>query len=149
MTNLNLVESCREELRARGFVVVAVEGERSECDWAYTVGLHRSAGHPELVLVGLDAAMAGGVLDAVGQRVLDGENLLGAPSLRAGPLEFVVHEVDPLWRQCGDWFALGRAVLGADWPRTLQLVWPDRAGRFPQIPGDPRWSLRQPLLAER
>lgn len=148
----DFISSCWNDIEARGFLVAAVEGGAQACDWAYTVGLHLTTGHPELVLVGLDAAMAGGVLDSVGQRVVDGLVLGPDVPLRIGPVVLGLREVDPLWRTHGDWFALGRAVLGRrglSWPPTLQVVWPDQHGDVPQQPGDPRWSLRQPLLAER
>jgi hypothetical protein len=67
----DFISSCWTDIDARGYLVAAVEGGGDGCDWAYTVGLHLTAGHPELVLVGLDAAMAGGVLDTLGQRVVD------------------------------------------------------------------------------
>jgi len=148
----DFISSCWTDIEARGFLVAAVEGGAEGCDWAYTVGLHLTAGHPELVLVGLDAAMAGGVLDSVGQRVVDGLVLGPGRPLQIGPVELGLRPVDPLWRTHGDWFALGRAVLARralPWPPTLQVVWPDQDGAVPEEPGDPRWSLRQPLLAER
>ncbi|MFM7064582.1 MAG: DUF4262 domain-containing protein [Actinomycetes bacterium] len=152
MEATDLILTCWTDIDARGFLVAAVEGGAQGCDWAYTVGLHLTTGHPELVLVGLDAAVAGGLLDAVGQRIVDGLVLDPGEPVWVGPVELGVREVDPLWRSHGDWFALGRAVLGRrglDWPPTLQVVWTDRTGAAPERPGDPDWALRQPLLAER
>ena len=148
----DFISNCWTDIAARGYLVAAVEGGADGCDWAYTVGLHLTTGHPELVLVGLEAAMAGGVLDSVGQRVVDGLVLDEDRPFRMGPLHLELRHVDPLWRSHGDWFSLGRTVLGAkglEWPPTLQVVWPDPAGEFPDRPGDPRWTFRQPLLAER
>jgi hypothetical protein len=58
--------------------------------------------------------------------------------------------VEPLWLGLGDWFNLGREVMaiwGERWPDSLQLIWSDADGRFPERPGDPEWSFRQPLLS--
>jgi hypothetical protein len=148
----NFISTCWTDIAARGYLVAAVDGGADGFDWAYTVGLHLTTGHPELVLVGLEAAMAGGVLDSVGQRVVDGLELHVDEPVRMGPMTLALRWVDPLWRTDGDWFALGRAVLGSkglEWPQTLQVVWPDSSGEFPDRPGDPRWTFRQPLLAER
>lgn len=147
-----LVEGCWEEIDRAGYLVVAVDGERATCDWAYTIGLHRSTGHPELCLVGIDAAMAGGVLDALAGRVLAGRRFEAGGSVTVGPLHLGLRPVDRLWLDDGDWFTVGRAVLavrGLPWPSTLQVLWPDDVGEYPEHPGDPRWALRQPLLAER
>jgi hypothetical protein len=148
----DFISSCWTDIDARGYLVAAVEGGGDGCDWAYTVGLHLTAGHPELVLVGLDAAMAGGVLDTLGQRVVDGLELHLDEPVRMGPMALGLRWVDLPWRTDGDWFSLGRAVLGSkglEWPPTLQVVWPDPSGEFPERPGDPRWTFRQPLLSER
>jgi hypothetical protein len=60
--------------------------------------------------------------------------------------------VDDLWCGLGDWFNLGREVMstwGGRWPESIQLTWADADGHYPQEAGDPRWSMRQPLLAAR
>jgi hypothetical protein len=109
----NFISTCWTDIAARGYLVAAVDGGADGFDWAYTVGLHLTTGHPELVLVGLEAAMAGGVLDSVGQRVVDGLELHVDEPVRMGPMTLALRRVDPLWRTDGDWFALGRAVLGS------------------------------------
>ena len=95
----------------------------------------------------LHLVRAGAVQHAPGRLELHVEE-----PVRIGPMSLALRWVDPLWRTDGDWFALGRAVLGSkglEWPPTLQVVWPDSSGDFPDRPGDPRWMFRQPLLAER
>lgn len=145
-----VVEACRREIDQGGFTVVALVGDRLGCDWAYSIGLHRSFGHPELVLVGMDAALAGAVVENLARRVAAGERLDGAEELVLdGGLVLRVGCVDPLYRAQGDWFELGRAVMdvwGERWPASLQLVWGDPALGHPELPGDPSWQLRQPLL---
>jgi len=145
-----LIEDCRRELDEGGFTVAALVGDELGCDWAYTIGLHRNFGHPELLVVGLDAPIAGVVLELLGERIAAGDRLDDGRELTLdGGLEFRAREVDPLFGAQGDWFNLGREVMacwGERWPTSLQLVWSDRDQEFPQHPGDPRWSLRQPLL---
>ena len=145
-----LIEDCRREVDEGGFTVVALVGDELGCDWAYTIGLHRNFGHPELLVVGLEAPMAGVVLELLGERIVAGERLdAGRELTMDGGMEFRACEVDPLFGAQGDWFNLGREVMtcwGERWPMSLQLVWSDRDQAFPERPGDPRWSLRQPLL---
>ena len=119
-------------------------------DWAYTIGLHHSYGHPELLLVGLEAPIAGAVIEVVARTVAEGRVIRAGDEFTLdGGLELRAHAVDDLWCGMGDWFNLGREVMstwGLRWPESLQLVWSDAEGRYPERPGDPRWSFRQPLL---
>ncbi len=145
-----MIEDCRQELEDGGFTVLALLGDEHGCDWAYTMGLHRNFGHPELLVVGLEAPVAGAVLELLGQRVAAGERVdAGSHLLMDGGLDFQVRGVDPLFASRGDWFVLGREVMacwGERWPTSLQLIWSDPAHGYPDRPGDPRWVVRQPLL---
>lgn len=146
-----IIDLFRSDIDAGAFNVAALTADESGCDWAYSVGLHRCHGHAELVIVGLEAPIAGAVIEVLGKEVSEGRRLEAGTSVQLlGGLELHVHEVDRLWLARGDWFELGREVMscwGDRWPETLQLVWSDADGAFPEKPGDPRWTLRQPLLA--
>ncbi|MPZ68672.1 MAG: DUF4262 domain-containing protein [Actinobacteria bacterium] len=48
---------------------------RASRSWCYSVGLAERFEHPELVVVGLEAEDAGGLLNAIGDLVRDGERL--------------------------------------------------------------------------
>lgn len=145
-----LIEDCRRELDDGGFTVVALVGDELGCDWAYSIGLHRSYGHPELTVIGLEAPVAGAVLELLGARIAAGECFSPGQQLAMdGGLEFRVCSVDPLFSRHGDWFILGREIMtcwGERWPASLQLVWCDGHHQFPEHPVDPRWTTRQPLL---
>ena len=145
-----MIDECRRELDHGGFTVAALVGDELGCDWAYTIGLHRSFGHPELTLVGLGAPVAGAVLELLGARIAAGEVLAAGQELTMdGGLEFRVRSVDPLFCAHGDWFILGREVMacwGERWPASLQLVWCDGDHVFPEHPVAPQWQTRQPLL---
>lgn len=145
-----VIEDIVDEVERGGFTVAAIAGDGSGIDWAYTIGLQRNHGHPELLLVGVDAPLAGVVLQHLGDTIAAGRSLADelVIDLRDG-VEFRVHQVDELFLAHGDWFVLGRAVTeswGGRWPATLQLVWRDHDGDFPDRAGDRRWMLRQPLL---
>jgi len=144
------IEMCRSDIALGGFSVAAIVADETGCDWAYTIGLHQSYGHPELLLVGLEAPIAGAVVEVVARRVAEGFRIGAGDAVALdGGLELRASRVDELWCGMGDWFNLGREVMsswGLRWPESIQLVWSDAEGRYPERPGDPRWSLRQPLL---
>lgn len=142
----------RNDIASAGYTVAAIIADESGCDWAYSIGLHHSYDHPELLVVGIDAPVAGAVIEVLGDAVANGRRIQdGEAVCLDGGLEFRAHEVDALWCGNGDWFNLGREVVasswGERWPRSIQLVWADEHGRYPEQPGDPSWSLRQPLLS--
>lgn len=145
-----IIDLFRKDIDDGGFNIAALVADESGCDWAYSVGLHRIHHHPELLIVGLDAPIAGAVIEVLGKDIAEGRVLDPGAAVRLdGGMQLQVREVDPLWLGRGDWFELGRAVMehwGERWPPTLQLVWSDARGEYPQRPGDPHWTLRQPLL---
>lgn len=134
-----------------GYTVAAIIADESGCDWAYSIGLHHSFGHPELLVVGIDAPLAGAIIEVLCGTVAEGRRIEpGHAVTLEGGLEFRAQEVDELWCGLGDWFNLGREVMstwGERWPESIQLIWSDEDGRYPEEPGDPRWTLRQPLLS--
>lgn len=150
MEHADEIEICRTDIALGGFSVAAIIADETGCDWAYTIGLHHSYGHPELLLVGLEAPIAGAVIEVVARTVAEGRVIRAGDEFTLdGGLELRAHAVDDLWCGMGDWFNLGREVMstwGLRWPESLQLVWSDAEGRYPERPGDPRWSFRQPLL---
>lgn len=150
MGSFEVVDSFRSDITEVGYTVAAVTGDRTGCDWAYSVGLHHTHRHPELIMVGLDAPLAGAVIQALGDKVCAGVDLRGSGDVMVGPMALRFRQVDDLFCSQGDWFNLGREVVstwGERWPATLQVVWADDSGRFPEETGDPAWFLRQPLLA--
>lgn len=145
-----LIKDCRQELADGGFTVAALVGDELGCDWAYTIGLHRNFGHPELLVVGLDAPVAGAVVELAGARISAGRAIeVGAEWEIEGGFSFTARSIDPLFAAHGDWFNLGREVLshwGSRWPETVQLVWGDGDEFADGSMDDGSFSLRQPLL---
>lgn len=144
------LEIFRRDIEAGGYSVAAIVADETGCDWAYSIGLHHTMGHPELFLVGLGAPLAGAIIEMVADEVVAGRRIDPGTSLvLEGGLELRAHAVDALWCGLGDWFNLGREVVsawGERWPASIQLTWSDVDGTFPERPGDPNWTLRQPLL---
>lgn len=146
-----VLNSFTQDIDEIGYGVAAIIGDVTGCDWAYSVGLTHSFDHPELIVVGVDAPLAGAIIQGLADKVAGGIDLRHQPSARIGPMCVRFEEVEDLFCGQGDWFNLGREVMaefGERWPDTLQVVWADADGRFPEDDEhDREWFLRQPLLA--
>jgi len=145
-----VIEMFRTEILAGSFNVAAVFADETGCDWAYSVGLDRNFQHPELLLVGLDASLAGAVIEVLGKQVSGGRLLMPGDNVQIeGCICLQVREVDLLWLARSEVFELGRAVMGSwgeRWPETLQLVQADTRGGFPTVAGALGCSPRQSVL---
>ncbi len=112
--------------------------------FAYTVGLGHRAGHPELVMSGLDHGVMHRALNALAQRVIAGRVL--APG---DVVENVLAGVPVAIEQMAG-TGLVDTVTWSGWfhrrtPEALTVVWPDRNGVFAWQPGAAELlSERQP-----
>ena len=104
--------------------------------FAYTVGLGHRAGHPELLMSGLDPRLMHRALNGVAQRIMGG--------LRLAPgdvLEDVLAGV-PVAVERVSHAGLLETVTWSGWfhrrePEALAIVWPDGQGVFAWQPGAP------------
>jgi hypothetical protein len=143
-------EFIRRCIQDPGWAVQLVdEGDSpSEPAFAYTIGLHHSFGHPELIVLGQPKELMHAMLNIIGGRIRKGARYADGDSLddviegypvRLREVErresFEAHVGYALWFYAGKPF------------RLFQVVWPDKHGRFP---GEPRvWEElkeREPLL---
>ena len=106
--------------------------------YLYTIGLGQNFGHPELVVIGMDAETAFPLTIKVVGIVRSGaklplyvriENVLEGLDVMLTPVP-----ADDL----PEWFAMGLSYYAQhlDTPmRVVQIVWPDASNRFPWEPG--------------
>ena len=118
-------------------------------DWAYTIGLHHTFGHPEVILFGLAPELAHTLLNDVRDLIVEGHHFADRTEsdevLTGRPVAF--REVRPVWHEAYvgvmRWFYDGEPVP------VLQMFWPDRESRFPwALDFDTRFAGKQPLLFE-
>lgn len=132
-----------QEVSVVGWSVQAASGNHVTPPWAYTVGLWASHQAPELVIAGMPADQMTGIVHAVAERIAEGTPLSVTSAIDgicSRPL--TVRPVHASWRETSV-FSVSDHYYGYVRPRYLQVVWPDRRGRFP---GQLGFAGRQPML---
>jgi hypothetical protein len=112
--------------------------------YAYTVGFTRSFEFPEAVVTGLDLDTSNAVLAALGAQLASGER----PAFHVAidlDLTFPV-VLQPVLATARPLLVLAEGFYGADPYEAIQVVWPDRHGRFPWEAGHRQAGSYQPLL---
>ncbi|MDI1462970.1 DUF4262 domain-containing protein [Catellatospora sp. KI3] len=114
-----------------GWHAAGVLADDQSPGWAYTVGLWHSLGRPEVSVFGLPVEKAMDIVNVAGRLVRDGGTLVdGRDSdeiLRGVPV--AVRKVHFSWY--ADLFGQAVGFYQGKVPPMLQLVWPDRSGRWP------------------
>jgi hypothetical protein len=137
------------DVKEYGWHVLNVFGPEGP-KFSYTIGLYLSFGHPELLVAGLPPEKAMPIVNLIGERVAKGEafasGTVSTEILRNLPVSF--RAVDPAhypeWIGLGLWFY--RSLRPGELP-LLQIVWPDREGRFPWDEGfDESLRAFQPVV---
>jgi hypothetical protein len=131
-----------------GCHLALLEPEDDLPGFAYSIGLYKKFGHPEIICFGLKTEVLGAVLNHACDLIKAGEKLLPG-NLYSGFLEgydiqFVEVEKDYYQNYVGygGWFY----DMSFDFP-LLQLVWPDKQHKFPwEGAFNPQWKFKQPLL---
>jgi len=127
------------------FLGVLPEGDRP--GWGYTIGLHETHQHPELIVFGLGATTMHKLLSNAVARIEEGIRFADGASddeiLERYPATF--RAVHPMWFPSMVGYA-GWFYEGFNFP-LLQLFWPDAAGAFPWEPAcNPTVAALQPRL---
>jgi len=136
-----------EHVNTVGWSVAMIEATDYLPSFAYTIGLWKSYGHPELISFGLTVKTLHEILN------LAGENIKNGAQYKVGTVysEFFTNGNAQLLavdeRNIRDYF--GYAVWfnkGQEFP-AMQLVWTDRDGKYPWEEGyGEEFKYRQPLL---
>jgi hypothetical protein len=136
------------DIRDVGWSVIQIEDEEDEPgpQYSFSVGLFHSHGHPEIILLGLSAAVAGLIINTIGDTVAGGQRIepdRTYSEFANVPLAFVV--VDPAHYKKYVGYALW-LYGGPDFPMH-QCVWPLKSGHFPWDKGyDKDGAAIQPFL---
>jgi hypothetical protein len=135
------------DVNTHGWHVQIVLPDGANPGWAYSIGLFHTFRHPEILVFGLDGDLMHQLINHVGREARDGHRF--QPEREYGDIiekyRCTFRPVHASWYQhilCrATWFYKGSAFP------TLQLIWPDRAQRYPWDPDFEAKFLRdQPLL---
>jgi Domain of unknown function (DUF4262) len=141
------MQAIAADIRTVGWSVSAVLGDEIAPPWAYTVGLWLSHQGPELTMFGLPVEHLTTILNSMGDRMASGA-LIEVGDLAEGicPCSLAIRPVHASWRTTS-LFAISDRYYGYIRPTCLQVVWPDRRGRYPGDRGfQARYEGRQPML---
>jgi len=130
-----------------GWSVQIVPGDEYALPWAYTVGLWATHRAPEFTIAGLPTEHMKIILNAIAERVADGTRIDVADEVDGiCPCSLTVRPVHVSWRWT-NMLAISDRYYGYVRPSYLQVVWPDRRGRYPGDRGfQARYDGRQPML---
>jgi uncharacterized protein DUF4262 len=116
--------------------------------FTYSIGCYGHDGHPEFIVLGLNPSLAHVLLDGLCRRVAAGERFADGEAddkvLEGYPVRFKALPPDgtPL-----NW---ARNYYGVEELPALQIVWPDKEGRFPGEEGcEPQYVTAQEIEAVR
>lgn len=135
------------DIQQHGLSVVIIEATDYLPSFAYSIGLWQQCRHPEIICFGLANDALHDLVNSVGQLVREGADFkageLSDEVLEVGSVMFV--EVDE--RNVGDYFGYAMEFYNYEKFPALQMVWPDRVGKFPWEDGfEERLTDVQPLL---
>jgi hypothetical protein len=122
------------DIEEHGWHAIAINDE-DPSPYVFSVGIMHTLGHPELVMFGLDPELMHDVLWTAYRDVQSGRRI-DADGLYEGLIEgyaVAAREVHGSWHAhylgYAQWHR--RYVGKRGTLRAMQLVWPDKAGRFP------------------
>ncbi len=130
-----------------GWAVISIPEDTAGPGFSYTVGLQRSFGHPEILLAGLPPPTAHSVLNDAGEMVRAGRTF--TPGAVTAEL---LEGYDATFRPVPEFqfpAYLGEALrfYNGEPLQVLQLVYPDRGGRWPWDEGvHAGFRAAQPVL---
>lgn len=140
-------EKLKADVKRVGWHIVLVPEDDEGPGFAYTIGVHRTLQHPELIIVGLNLDVMGPILNGAAEVVKSGTRFESGKR-SAGVIERFDCELRAVHASHYDDY-VGQAIrfYGDSSFPLLQCVWPDMQGRFSWERGvNPRLAEAQPLL---
>jgi hypothetical protein len=134
----------KEHIEQFGWSIVVVEGNRTQAPFAYTIGLTRFHGHPELLVTGLDQSSTGSILNQLGSEVKSGRRFSAGYLVERedGRLLQFLRVTNPRrLLHAQDMYAGPAGLVPA-----LQVVYSTPEGRWPWQRGWPGGRRSQPLF---
>lgn len=140
-------QQCEEDIQRYGLHILKVAGGNEWPEFAYSVGLFQSFAHPEVIILGLPGDIAQDILNGLADVIRSGKRC--APEdetedlVERYPCKFLDVPFEQMFAHFGwaIWYYDDRMFP------VLQLVYPDRMGRWPWESGvSPEFASQQPVL---
>jgi len=129
-----------------GWHVILVPEDNQGAGFAFTIGLHHSYGHPEVMMFGLPLNVMHQVLNLVGEAAKIGRRYSAGDRV-ANLLEgYECTFVNVPKSAYADFLGYARWYYKGDHFPAVQCVWPDASGRFPWEVGAGWSGGNQPVL---
>lgn len=142
-------QKAHDDIATFGLHIISVTEEGDLPPFAYSIGIEKSLGLPELIVIGLNPSVAGNVLNACYDLMKDGTVFVPGTlidGLLEGEFTCIVGAVDPEhlrpYMGWAVWFHQGTQF------RALQIIYPSTLNIFPWEAEASDWFRgRQPLLS--
>ena len=138
-----------DDIANYGWHCVNIHPEGENVGYAFTIGLFKNYGHPELIIFGLSAKVAHQILSVAANTAKS-----GAPLNLAQPTDALIDDYECLFIKVP--FSEYREHVGYcrwyyqgnDFP-LYQIVWPSRDGLYPwHEKASPGFKAAQPVIAD-
>lgn len=144
----NILNKIRDDIIRSGFSIVSVFASNNTPSYAYTIGLHETYNHPEIIVLGLPAQPSHGVIANAVESILDGGKKISVGINYKG-----IANADVVFNVVSDFYKTKYALLAMDYYGSLegvefiQMLWPDPEGRFPfDFDFNKDFRFSQPIL---
>ena len=143
-TDEQIFQARLQTIERHGWAVTSVSGDGTTVGFAYTIGLTRYHGHPELLVTGLTHAGAGPFLNGLAEQIRAGKryaagNILTKPN--GHRWQFVPVDDPTELVDAQDTYESEAGLVPG-----LQVIWSDHDGRWPWHPAWAHGNGTQPLF---
>lgn len=139
-----------DDVEQHGLHIVTVPEDEEGPGFAFSVGLWENFEHPEVILFGLPPDVAIDLLNGLADEVDDGKQFVDGTKHDGLLANYPVRFVAVPREQYRDFLGTARWAYESDDFPAVQLVWPDKQGRWPWDAGV-REAFRelQPVLGRK
>ena len=123
-----------EDVESVGWHVIAIEEDEEGPGFAYTIGLHHSFGHPEVIVFGLRTETLFQIVNTIGEAVKDGTKFEADHESGDVLNDYLVHFRAIDRRHYNEYLGYAQWFYNGDGFPALQCVWPDSEGHYPWHP---------------
>jgi len=137
-----------DDIHEYGLHVLSVLEDEEGVDFSYSVGLWRTYGHPEILIIGLGSNISHWIINTIANRIKNRDETMTTDQSYAGFLEgFECLFFEVSKTQCAEFVHMAMWFYEQEEFPVLQLVYPSTEGHFPWEKGaSASFQSWQPVL---